>query len=178
MNPSFRAGLRAGCFLAVAALVGCVDKAAERQAKDTLPSVPLTGPGEPVAVAQCVYDAVLTLDCQSAHQRLLITKAMNSSDIIVMCDENVGYAGIQGFSYYGSGLPADALGGAVAGMVAISQQAGQARDETKYPVYAVTLRSKPAGGVDGAAWALNEPDKGPRRLNMMIDAFDKCAAAK
>ncbi|MCW0182883.1 MAG: hypothetical protein OJI70_14005 [Zavarzinia sp.] len=178
MNPSFRAGLRAGCLLAVAALAGCVDKAAERQAKDTLPSVPLTGPGEPVAVAQCVYDAVLTLDCQTTQQRLLITKAMNSSDIIVMCDENLGYAGIQGISYYGNGSPIDALGGAIAGAVAISQQGAQARDPTKFPVYAVTLRSKPSGGVDGEAWALNEPDKGPRRLNMMIDAFNKCAAAK
>lgn len=165
--------------LATALLVaGCVDKAAERQAKDTLPSVPLTGSGEPVAVAQCVYDAVLTLDCQTAQQRLLITKAMNSADIIVMCDEHPGYAGVQGTGYYGGGTPAGALGAAIAESIAVSQQASQARDPTKFPVYSLTLRQRSSGGVDAAAWALNEPDKGPRRLNMMIDAFNKCAAAK
>lgn len=178
MSPYLRAALRAGCLLAAVTLAGCVDKAAERQAKDTLPSVPLTGTGEPVAIAQCIYDAVLTKDCQTEQQRLLITKAMNSSDIIVMCDENLGYAGVQGFTYYGNGTLGDALGGAVASAVAVSQQGAQARDPAKFPIYSVTLRSKPAGGVDAAAWALNEPDKGPRRLNMMIDAFNTCAASK
>ncbi|PWR22579.1 hypothetical protein DKG74_11945 [Zavarzinia aquatilis] len=160
------------------AFAGCVDKAADRQAKDTLPSVSLAGSGEAVAIAQCVYDAVLSRDCQTEQQRLLITKAMNSSDIIVMCDENLGYAGVRGGGYYGGGSPAGALGGAIAEALSVSQQAAQARDPTKFPVYSVTLRSKPAGGVDGEAWALNEPDKGPRRLNMMIDAFNKCSAAK
>lgn len=178
MSPCLRLTLRAGCFLAAVGLAGCVDKAAERQAKDTLPSVPLTGVGEPVAMAQCIYDAVLTKDCQTEQQRLVITKAMNSSDIIVMCDENPGYAGVRGSGYYGGGTPAGALGAAIAESLAISQQASQARDPTKYPVYSVTLRQKPSGGVEAAAWALNEPDKGPRRLNMMIDAFNSCAAAK
>lgn len=160
-----------GAMLAVGA---CADRVADRAAKDTLPPQALSGRGEVVAVAKCVYDRVLTRDCQGVSQRLLLIKDPGSGDIVVMCDENLGYGGIRPGFVGGAATPGAAMVGIVAQVVAVNDQVRESRDPTHFPAYQLSLRSKADGVLEATAWALNEPDKGPGRRDMMAEAFGAC----
>ncbi|MFA5120561.1 hypothetical protein [Zavarzinia sp.] len=167
---------RIACLAVACFLAGCADPVEQRTRLDTLPPQPVAGKGEAVAIAQCVYDRVLTKDCQDEDQRLLLTKDM-AGDIVVMCDEHPGYAGLHPTSSIPTVMGAALLGGAI-GVAAVSYQADkEASDTHHYPLYSLTLRAKPPGEVEGRVWALNKPDLGSKRLAMMAEAFGACSPA-
>lgn len=160
-------------FLALSLLVplvsACVDRGAERAALDTLPPQALTGRGETVAVAKCIYDRVLGTDCKGEFQRMLITRDAATGDAVVMCDAHPGYGGATS-NYAGFGLA-----GAIAHIAAVNEQSMRERDPNRYPIFSLALRpGKAEGTLEATAWALNEPEKGPGRRQLMADAFGAC----
>jgi hypothetical protein len=155
--------------LVIPLVSACVDRAADRAALDTLPPQALSGRGETVAAAKCVYDRVLGTDCKSEFQRLLITRDAATGDVVVMCDDHPGYGRSTG-SYAGYGLA-----GAIAQIAAVNEQSRLEHDSNRYPVFSLVLRpGKTEGALDATAWALNDPEKGPGRRQMMVDAFGAC----
>ncbi|MCF4165488.1 hypothetical protein L2U69_07525 [Zavarzinia compransoris] len=164
-----------GFCLAAFGLAGCVeDRAARRVRLDTLPPRTLTGNGDPVGIAQCVYDRVLTQDCQGDTQRTILTRSPATGDIVVMCDEHPGYGGLNGGGYYGGGTPQGAVLGALVNAQVAQESVRVGRIPGHFPIYSLALRARPAGALEGTVWALGE-ETGESRLTMMTEAFEACA---
>lgn len=168
MKPSAHLGLT------LLAMASCApDLAGRHEDLDTIPTRILMGVGDPVVVAQCAYDRILTLDCQGASQRHLMVRAPEGG-VIVMCDDHPGYAGLQqGRS--GSATPEGAMTGALFDAFSRANVAAAEDIPGHFPAYSLRLRMIAGDGLEGTVWALGDR-KAKRRLQMLTEAFSACAA--